>query len=195
MLHALTPVRTSAPAATPVSVAEAKTHLSVEHSDDDTYISALIDTAVAALDGHAGILGRCLVTQSWRADYAGFPIGEILRLPLRPAASITTITYYDEENAQQTLAVETYPYRLLSDALGPMVYLSDDYDWPDTYERPDAVSVTAVYGYGSASSVPAAIRHAILLHVGHLYGEREGTIDDSMAYRSLIGPYRVMGLS
>ena len=60
------PVLVTPPAETPVSRTEAKAHLRVDGTGDDDLIDGLIDAAVAHLDGYTGILGRCMVTQTWR---------------------------------------------------------------------------------------------------------------------------------
>jgi uncharacterized phiE125 gp8 family phage protein len=194
----LAPVRTVAPAADVVSDAEAKSHLNVSFDDDDTFIASLVDAATERVDGHAGILGRALIDQTWRQDLAGF--GDRMGLPLAPAASITSVTYYDTDNAQQTLA--TSVYQLLTDELGPYVSLKPDQLWPSTYVRADAVSITFVAGYGiDGSDVPTPIRAAILLMVGDLYANREtiiigtgaGKIPMSTTVDALLSPYRRVG--
>ena len=193
----LAPVRISAPVATPVSVSEAKAHLRVDDTNSDTLIQSMIDAAVAHLDGWAGILGRCLVTQSWRQDYPAF--ASRLRLPLGPVATISSITYYDADNASQTLASAVYTH--LTDATGTYVTLKPDQEWPATYRRPEAVSITYVAGT-SATDVPAAIKQAILLLVGAWYENREETVTgttaaqlpDSVAVRALLAPYRKVGV-
>ncbi|WP_406871618.1 head-tail connector protein [Aminobacter sp. P9b] len=189
----LAPVRTAAPASTPISVAEAKSHLRIDISDDDGLIEAYIAAAVDHLDGWSGILGRALVTQSWRQDFAGFGC---LRLPLGPVASITEIKYFDDDNVQQTLANTVYTH--LSDALGTYVALKPDQVWPSSYSRPDAVSIT--YAAGSAAAdVPPALKAAIFLMVGNWYANRETTTETAMtelpigAY-ALMSPYRRIGV-
>lgn len=187
------PVRTSAPSATPVSLAELKVHLRVDSADEDDLIGALLDAATQHLDGWTGVLGRALVTQTWRQDYDGF--GPCQRLPLGPVASITSVTYYDAANASQTLA--TSVYELLTDELGAYVSLKANQVWPTTYSRSAAVSVTFVAGT-SASNVPAPIRQAILLLAGHFYANREAVAPGAlgvvpMAVDSLIAPYRRIG--
>jgi uncharacterized phiE125 gp8 family phage protein len=189
----LAPVRTSAPASEPVTLVEAKLHCRVDHTDDDNLINGLISAATGHLDGWSGILGRCLITQSWRQDYDAF--ADTLRLPLGPAASITSITYYDGDNTQQTLA--TSVYGLFVDDAGPYVRLKPDQDWPGTYDRPDAVSVTWVCG---AATVLPAIKAAILLLIGHWYANREAvnvgniTSELPIAVDALLRPYRAVGV-
>lgn len=192
----LTPVRTVAPAVTPVSVAEAKANSRVDTSDDDTLIGVLIDAAVAHLDGYAGTLGRALVQQTWRQDVAAFI--DPLRLPVGNVMAISSITYYDSSNALQTLSTDVYT--AMSDERGSYVTLKPDQSWPSVYSRPDAVRVTWTAGYGAnASDVPAAIRQAILLMVSSWYENRETTVigtivaDLPMGSQALLAPYRRVG--
>ena len=196
MIHALLPRRTSAPAATPVSLAEAKAHLRVEHSEDDTLITAMITAATERLDGWSGILGRCLVMQTWVCEFDGFPCSDRLRLPLAPLGNITSVTFRDSDNVERTLSADTY--YPVSDNLGPAVNLVSALSWPSTYDRADAVTVTASFGYGAASAVPAPIKAAILLMVGDLYRNRESGVVGPVAVEvkmsatvdALLAPYR-----
>ena len=189
----LAPVRTVAPASEPVELEEAKLHCRVDHDEDDTLIASLISAATAHLDGWTGILGRCLITQTWRQDFGCFA-GK-LRLRLHPVAAITGVTYYDADNAQQTLA--TSVYELLTDEAGDYVALKADQDWPGTYSRAAAVSVTFVAG---EATVPAAIKAAALLLIGHWYANREAvnvgnvTSELPMAVDALLRPYRRVGV-
>ncbi len=74
--------RTVAPAVTVVSSSEAKAHLRVEHTADDTYIAGLIAAAEATIDGPHGI-GVAMVTQTWAMTFDGF-LPMPLYLPLWP---------------------------------------------------------------------------------------------------------------
>jgi uncharacterized phiE125 gp8 family phage protein len=73
MRHAQKPIRTVAPASTPVSLSEAKAHLRVTSSAEDAVIQMYLDAAVSYLDGWAGVLGRCMVTQTWAQTFSDFP--------------------------------------------------------------------------------------------------------------------------
>lgn len=189
----LAPVRTVAPAGTPVSLDEAKLHLRVDHTDDDTVITALIAAAVDHLDGWTGILGRALVKQSWRQDFAGFGC---LRLQVGPVARVETITYFDGGNQTQTLPDTSYVMR--TDLRGSYVDLPPNGFWPAAYMRPDAVTVTYEAGT-DAASVPAAIKTAIMLMVANWYQNAEAVVD-AVAIQlpigavALLAPYRRIGV-
>lgn len=191
MSHTLMPVRTAAPAPV-VSLEETKRRLRVEHSEDDALITALVAAATEHFDGWSGVLGRALGTQSWRQDYCGF--SACMRLPLAPAASVTSVVYFDAENAAQTLDDSTYV--LLADAIGPFVRLKPDQTWPSSYDRPDAVSITFVAG---TASIAEPIRTAIIMLAGHLYEHREAVGPDALSeipfgVQALVAPYRRIGV-
>jgi hypothetical protein len=67
----MTPYIITAPTDQPVSLADMKAHLRTVHDDDDADISAKIAGAVASLDGWGGILGRCIMPQTWAIDVTG----------------------------------------------------------------------------------------------------------------------------
>lgn len=184
----LRPVLVTAPASSPVTLVEAKSHLRVDHTDEDTLIQSLIDAAMSHLDGYSGIMGRALITQTWRQDFDAF----YPKMRLRPGnlLGITSITYYDNDNVSQTLSASIYD--AFTDEVGPYVEQDPDESWPSTYTRPDAVRVTWTAGYGAAAAnVPAAIRAAMLLAIGHVYEKRETTIEDAFggACHFLLAPH------
>ncbi len=191
----LKPVRTVAPAVDLVTAAEVKAQCRIDTSDDDTLIAALIAAATSYVDGYSGILGRALVNQTWAQKFPSFPGGAVLGLPLAPVQSITSITYYDSDNASQTLASSVYA--LLDDELGPHVALQVDQSWPSAYSRADAVTVTFVAGYGAAASaVPAAIRHAALMLIANWYENRQTVVVGAVvlplpfSVAALLAPFR-----
>lgn len=175
-----------APAEQPVSLAEAKAHCRVEHDDDDALIGSLIAAAVGHLDGAAGILGRCLVNQGWAFDMDAFP--ETIALPLAPVVTVDAVKYIDEADAVQTLATSAY---VVSNG---RIESAPDEDWPVTRDRHGAVTVEFTAGYGEAANVPAALKAAMLLLIGHWYANREATTPGDMrdlplAVQALTTPY------
>lgn len=190
--------QTVAPAAPPVSLDDAKLHLRITHSSEDTLITALIDVARSHLEGDAGrqgILGRCMVSRTYRLTLDEFPAGRQFDLPQPPLVSVTSIVYRDADDAEQTLSSSLYD--VVTDDLTGYVTLHRDQSWPATYDRDDAVQVTFVAGYGAATAVPAALRQAMLLHIGSLYANREAESQAAPAlppaYAALIANYRLGG--
>ena len=181
----------TAPAETPVSLAEAKMHLRVDGSDEDAFITALIGAAVAHFDG-LGVLGRCMVTQTWAQWFAFSP--RWVRLRMTPFQSLSSVEYYDQDNVLQTATLADFEVRLDGDfvLVGPV----DNAAWPTTYNRIDAVKLTYVVGYGDAADVPQSIKQAILLTVGHWYQNREAVAEGNfkelpLAVEALLGCERV----
>lgn len=188
----MTTLRVSGPSVTPVSVSEAKLHLRVDNTVEDTLIEGLIGAAVAHLDG-LGVLGRAIITQSW-ATWVGNAPG-CVRLPVGPFQSLTSVEYYDTDNAFQTATLSDYETRLDGDFV--IVQPKSGFSWPGAYSRQDAIKITYVAGYGDAGTdVPQSIRQAILLLVGHWYENRMAVSEAKMsevplAVDALIGIERV----
>lgn len=190
-----TAIRTVAPAASPVSVAEVKARIREDFSDQDTVIADLIATATERLDGVDGDLQRALVTQTWRSHHDGFPPDGVLLLPLAPLQSVSSVVYLAADGSETTLATDAYVVE--PRAATPFLERAVGTSWPDTVDRPGAVRVTAVYGYGEPSDVPARLKTAICLMVADLYEHREttargpvSTAPMSLTVDALIGPYK-----
>lgn len=183
----LRPVLVTPPATTPVTVGDVKAQARIDFDEEDDLVTSHLAAATSYLDGHAGILGRCLVTQTWAQSFDEFPSGDVIRLPF-PDVSAVEITYRDEDDAAQTLGASSYS--LNADAMGAFVMLADGASWPDTYTRPDAVTVTMTAGYGAASSVPQSIRQAVMVLAAAMYDRREGETIASPMFEAMIAPHR-----
>jgi len=163
----LAPVRTAAPATTPITLAEAKAHLRVTTSDDDTIIGGLVQAATDRLDAWYGILGRALVTQTWRVDFSEFDYADHYHLPFGPVQSVTSVAYWDVDNVDTVFSSSNYT--LHHEDQGYFIRLSNSASWPSLYERVDAVRITFVAGYGAAAAVPEPIKIAIKFMVAQWY--------------------------
>lgn len=162
------------PAVTPISLADAKAHCRVDHDDDDDYVTALIAAAVGLVDAQ-GMLGRCMINQTWAEYFPNAP-GQV-RLSMTPFVSLTSVKYLDDAGVYQTATLgdfETY-------RVGEHVYLRPKAgsQWPEADIRKDAYEITYVAGFGaSAANVPAGLRHAVKMIVGQWYlhrGDGEAT--------------------
>ncbi|MER8371740.1 head-tail connector protein [Mesorhizobium sp. M1406] len=187
----------------PVSLAEAKAQLSIQVTTvHDAMINRMIAAVTAKLDGEAGILGRVLVTQEWKLTLDCFPT-EIV-VPLPPLQSVEEITYVDAAGDEQTLATDKYTVLGIAGSKRARIVPAYGKSWPTPRDFAESVTVSFTAGYGDdEDAVPEPLRAAILLHVGHLFENRESTIvDDRTAFSveetpfgfdDLIAPYRLWG--
>jgi uncharacterized phiE125 gp8 family phage protein len=162
-----------------VSLDMAKTHLRVDHNEEDAIIAAYVEAATQSLDGIDGALGRCLINQTWKLTLDSFP--EFIEIPLPPCQSITSVTYVDVAGAVQTLAPINYQAVGLGGVSAASIHPAYGKSWPSARSQPEAISVTFVAGYGpSYADIPEPIIARLLARVGALYAYREGlpTSDD-----------------
>ena len=163
---------TTGPTNEPISIAEAKRHMRVEHSDDDIFIGSLIQVAVNYVDA-TGALGKGMITQTW-SEYFG-PNLSTVRLSLGPVQSVSSIQYYDANNTLQTDTLSNY--YVIGTKGYITIYPKSGYTWPTVFNREDAIKITYVIGFGdTAASVPATVKHALKMLVAHYYENRENEL-------------------
>lgn len=179
--------RTVAPTDTPVSLAEVKAHCRVGENDDDAVLTGLLAAATDYLDGPYGLIGKCMVTQTWCQRLEEFD--DCIRLTVGPVASVSSITYYDADNEQQTLS--TSVYEMNRDTLGAYISLKPNQAWPAIYARKDAISITFVAGV-AAADVPDTLKTAVLMIVSHWDENRDGGSEIPNSVRHLVGIRREM---
>ena len=189
-------VLVQAPASEPVSLAEAKAHLRVDGSAEDTLISSLIITSRLHVEA---ALGLALVTQSWSLFLDAWPSGPHVRLPLRPVQSIDAVQLYAPDESVETLNPDIY----LLDGAGIPARLirQGSLAWPAPKRIANGIEIAFTAGYGPAvADVPAPIRQAVLLLVAHWYEHRE-PIEIGAAHTAvphmvseLLHPYRRVSL-
>jgi uncharacterized phiE125 gp8 family phage protein len=180
----------TAPASEPISLSEAKDHLRVTSTDDDTYITSLIKVARQHVEV---VTSRALITQTW--DYFLDSFSDEMEIPKAPLQSVTSIKYIDTDGNTQTLSTSVYTVDADSDP--GKVLLAYNQSWPSVRSVNHAVTIRFDAGYGAATDVPEPIRQAMLLLIGHYYENRQqvivGTITASlpMAVDALLAPYKV----
>lgn len=155
----------TAPATEPVTLAEARLHLKVDSTDDDTLISALITAARQQAEHRTG---RALITQTLEKVLDAFPSD--IELPMPPAIAITSVKYINTSGTEQTL--DTDQYSLDKDSEPGWLTPAYGVAWPATYSVPNAVRVRYTAGYGAAAAVPQSIKSWMLMAIGTMYDHR-----------------------
>lgn len=179
--------RTTEPATEPVGLAEAKLHLREDQDAEDAAITRLITVARMACEDR---LQRTLINTAWEWTLDAF--GDLGAVPMPPLVSITSIRYFDDAGALQSM--DSSAYRV--DAAGEPGRVEPVNQWPTAQARLNAVTVAYQAGYGTyAADVPAPIRQWILLAIGDMYANRSRSSDRPAVAQdfsdSLLDPYKV----
>lgn len=180
-------VRTSPPTILPVSLAEMLPYVRVDGSEDLETVRMCIAAATDPLDGPGGLLGRCIMTQTWTMHLTAWGLGQVI--PLCPVASLA-VTYDDANGADQVLAAGSF--RLMQEWgaqpriewVGSLPTLNAEAAYP--------VRVAVVCG---ADAADADIKAAILMEAVNIYDNRSSMGADlkpNPSYGRLISRHRVM---
>lgn len=185
----------------PVTLSEAKSHLRiVDDTTDDDYITTLIAAATQWCEDYCD---RTFADKTYTVAFDDF-FGTRIELPRPPvrlnatAASATvTISYVDTAGATQTLTWSqsgTQEFRLDRDHVPAIIYPLYLQTWPSVRIDDKAVQITYLAGYGSTDKVPAQVKHAMKMLIGHWYANREavGNVgrEVEIAVHALLQPLR-----
>lgn len=165
------------PTVEPITLADAKLHLRVDVSADDTLISSMISAARQ----HAETLTqRALAPATYCLYLDAFESAIELARP--PVAGVTHLKYLDSTGTLVTL--DSGQYTVQAGADPTVIVPAYGASWPATLDHVDAVRVTYTAGY-AAADLPAAIRAYLLAAIGTLYANRESTAQADRVPKSL----------
>ena len=185
-------VLTSGPALEPVTVAEAKAHLRVDGSAEDTLIASLILTSRLHVET---VLGLALITQSWRLLLDAWP-STAIDMPLRPLQAIEEVRVLSADGDPTIISTANF---LADTASTPPRLVHTGAIWPQPGQAANGIEIDFAAGYGDAAAdVPAPLRQALLLLVAHWYEHRDpieiGAADMAVpsVVSELMAPYRLV---
>lgn len=177
------------PPAALLSLEEAKLHLRVDGAEEAPLINAYIAAAVNYMDGWNGVLGRCILPQTWAVRTCAL---QSMALPF-PDVRSAVVTYLDAAGDSQTVDTADYRVRTIR-GVGQLTF-AIGFSAPTLLAgRDDAVLVSAEYGFDTP---PQPLKIAALMLVAHWYQNREAVVTGTiatqvpMAVDTLITPYRV----
>ena len=183
----------TAPASEPVTTTEAKNHLRVDVTDDDTLIAGLITAAREYCELYTG---RSFIERTYRADLYDF--ADDIWLPNGPVTAISSVKYYDNSSPETLTTWDASNYTLQRDR----VLRNSGVSFPNVGTQYDNVQITYTAGWldpssPQADSTPQAVKQARLLMIGDLYENREthvlypGQLLANPTYHALLNFYRV----
>lgn len=189
-IHALELV--SADEAGPVvSVAEAKRHCKETTSALDADFARWIASATQDAEKE---LQRRLLTATFDLFLDGWC--SRIELPLG-AASVVSVSYYDQANALQVLPSTVYDVDVKRKP--GRITLAEGQTWPILRARSNAVQIRFTAGYGDADAVPAGIKDWMLLQIGNKYHNHQTLLQGrtvselpSLFVDGLLDPYRIV---
>jgi len=162
------------PSNEPISTAEAKAHLRVDISDDDTLIDRLVKAARQRLEADTG---QVLITQVWNMYLDCFPSSNYqpIKVLNPPLVSIDSITYVDGNGDVQTW--DSSEYRVDTKSMPARITPASGYSWPSISNVTNAITIQFTAGYGDdGSDVLEDLRQAMLMLIGHWYENRESVV-------------------
>lgn len=180
------PTLVTGPASEPITLAEARKQCELGNSTaHDDHLLLLIQ---AAREQWEHDTDAACITQTWSVTTEDLCDDEIY-LPKRPLQSVTHVKYYDETETLQTLSTSVYDV----DVADRAVRLGYMQNWPLTIDTWNAVTVTYVVGYTSATLVPAIQKQAMRLLIGYYFENRDMLTNDivykSAAYENLVARF------
>ncbi len=176
-----------------VTATQAKAHIRVSASDDDTLITSL---CVAARERAEEYLGRYILLRTVDAAWDVMPSDVALELPRSfPLVSVTSVKWYDDADASTTVSASTYH---VDDYAEPgRIVLTEGSVWPDQGDVRTTNGLVVRYICGLVrTSVPEAISSAVKEIVRSLYDvddDPSGEMLPPMAKR-LLAPYKILRL-
>ena len=171
----------------PVTLDEVKAWMNFEYDRDDELIRGIIQAARHTVETDTRL---SLLTQTWIARLHSDPAcnslhfcegsKEGLKLTHGPLASVTSITYLDEDGASQTWSSSNYEVDTKPNP--GVIWLAYDASWPTVRDTQNAVTITYVVGYSATSNDRRyrLARQAMLMLIAHWYQNREAIAPGNM---------------
>lgn len=184
----------AAPTWEPIDATFAKAHCRILNYDaDDTLIKGYITAAREYVE----VLCKMALPQAqYQLTFEEFPGRQvddyrpptwrygIIRMPIPPLVSIDLVEYVDPTQSTQPFTYTTLPatgYQVDPNTQPGRVAPAPFLVWPATNPLAfAAVRVTFTCGFTTSDLVPSRLKQAIVMLVGHLYENRECTMEQAL---------------
>ncbi|WP_441276947.1 head-tail connector protein [Tardiphaga sp. 172_B4_N1_3] len=181
------------PASEPLSLAEARQFLRVDHADDDAVITALIAAARAHVEA---LTRRALLTQTWRFVLDTWPADGRIAPRIGPLQTLLAVRVFDAAGAAHALEVESFVVDTAANVIAAPCWAL-----PAPGCSVAGIELDVICGFGAlASDVPADLIHALKILLAHWYDNRGlaaiggAAVMQPAGLQALIAPYRGLSL-
>ncbi len=161
--------RTSAPTLRPVSLDEAKMHVKVSGTDEDTILGIYLDASIAAAENK---LQTAIMDSRFSLYSSRFC--QRVNLEKKWVNAINSVKYYDPDAVLQTVSPGSYD--LQSFKVPNVLYFHNDYSVPNYQDTEFPIVIDFNAGFTSASGVLPNIRDAIFLEFADRYENRQSEV-------------------
>jgi len=135
----------------PLLLPELRDHARITENSDDHLLIRYANEAHSRLEDETGV---CLLSSAVVEYYDVWPWDwqDVVHLHKTPATSVTSITYYDTDDVQQTWAAANYDVDVKNKPARITVAEAATVTSPSIDERPNCVEITYGAGYGNTLS-------------------------------------------
>lgn len=158
----MTLFRTVDPVLEPVTLADAKTHLRVTHSSEDSLIGSLVTAARQEVERQTGL---ALIDQDWRLILDDWPDANVVSLARHPVSQVLSVTVFDTDGAASLVAPTDYQ---LDPHSRPARLLFHQLTSPGLCMNGIEIDFRAGFG-ATGTNVPDLLKRAILMIVAHWF--------------------------
>lgn len=180
------------PLSEPLTLAEAKTYLRVDHEAEDALISSMIVAARATVET---LTRRALIDQRWRIMRDAWPASGLIPAPISPLRSLDGAALIDAAGEETALPLAAFA---LDVARLPGLIRVDRGAVAEPMRGLAGIALDITAGHGpEAADVPAPLIEAVRLVLAHFHEHRDEA-GASAAFPAALGaltaPYRVARL-
>ena len=210
----------TAPTVEPITLAELKTHLRLSGTDEDDYLTSLIEEVRQEAEDQTGL---AFITQEWLLTLDRWPAareewwdGEreahidviyggdrhnyaSVALPRYPLETVDTVNVYGEDGTPTAVTIAS-TFDVDTQSLRGRLTIKRGATWPIALRANNAIEIAYTAGYGAAATaVPSPIKRALRQWAAYAYENRgDGcTVDDAYTAsgaKSILNRYRDIGV-
>jgi uncharacterized phiE125 gp8 family phage protein len=176
----------------PVSIADMKGFLRIDHDEDDELIHMLIVAARVMIEAKTR---RFLIEQMWRLSIDSWPSNGIIPIPIGPVLSLADAWVLDAKGVLIPIPKTSFSVDTLSNP-GRLIQVDSVID---PVPRREGIVLDLHVGYGTTrEEIPIPLRHAIRMLVAHWYENRgdgpNPSTDLPSGVAALIAPFKPIRL-